>query len=106
MGQYSFPSVKEVLINKYNYTTMISNANLVFLNDELKEYDKADGTKQLKHYGYFSQDNATEVIKINLLPESKYEKYKSYSIKIETKFYNFTSATGEVKNILVFNQVK
>lgn len=99
MRQYYPLTVKQVLINKYNYKKMITTAKLTFLSSEIKEFNN-DGKIVTRHYGYFVQDNSSDVQKVVLLPEFKFERFKTYDIKLNIEMASFKRDDGNYKTYL------
>lgn len=83
---------------------MITTAKLTFLNSEIKEFDN-DGKKVTRHYGYFVQDNSSDVHKVVLLLESKFERFKTYDLKLNIEMAAFKRTDGSYKNYLKVIQV-
>lgn len=102
---YSY-SIKQVLISKYNYKSMETNAPLVFLSQEVKEFVLPNGNKDIKHYGYFTQNDSSEVYKIKLLSDQKFEKYKSYNVKLKIRFFNMKRTDGTTIAGISYSQIK
>lgn len=86
---------------------MIANANLVFLKQEQKEFEKKDGTKEVKHYGHFVQEDSDGIFRISLSsPDQKFEKYKSYSLKLKIQIYDFKKQDGSYRSFISYSQAK